>query len=218
MKLLIKQNSSIKAINFGRIGGPATQAVDALHAVLVLVEREDITEGNIAIGSGSIVTRNKVLTCAHVVRAATGVSVGFYNARFESIRFRLSKAEYWLPLQGFNSQTFENDLAVLFFPTNSFPAANVIPVAITQPETGSAAFLASYGFTSPESKAPTQFPLLAAHTVATCTDIIKATPSHFCAGATAPAVVCPGDNGGGLYFGDGPARRLVSFTFAYKDS
>lgn len=193
-----------------RIGGPATPAVNDFHAVLVLVEREDIAEGSIAIGGGTIVSRNRAVTAAHVIRAATNCSVGFYNTRFEPNRFRRSFADYWLPLQGFNTTDFQNDLAVLFFPDNTFPTANVLPVAISFPAIGANAFVASYGFTTPTSTTPNQFPLLAAHTVATCTDIIPATLSHFCAGATAPAVVCPGDNGSGIYIGEGDRRRLVS--------
>lgn len=203
-----------------RIGGPATPATDAFHSVLIFVKRPDTTDNRVAFGCGSIVSRNIVLTAAHVVRAATEVTVGFYNTRFEANRFRRPTAEYWLPLQGYNSTTFLNDLAVIFFPTNTFPTANVIQVGLTQPAAGIAATLASYGFTTPGSTSPNQFPLLAANTIATCTTILSHTPSHFCAGATAPAVVCPGDNGAGLYTGVGPARRLVSLddysTFRYK--
>lgn len=177
-----------------------------------MVERADIPEGSIAFGGATIVTRNRALTAAHVVRGATGVSVGFYNTRFEANRFRRIVADYWLPQQGFNSTDFLNDLAVLFFPDNSFPAANVLPVAISAPAPGSLASLASYGFTSPDSTSPNQFPLLAEQTIATCTAAVKVTATHFCAAAAAPIIVCPGANGGGLYTGSGASKRLVSIS------
>lgn len=176
----------------------------------MLVTRPDIEEGLAGLGGGTIVTRNRVLTAAHVVRAADSVTVGFYSTSFEASRFRTASAEYFLPLQGYAIPTFLNDLAVLSFADNTFPAANVIPVAISLPSVGSAATLASYGFTTATSETPNQFPLLAEHTIDTCTATAVAfTPSHFCAGAPAPAVVCPGDNGSGLFIGEGASKRLV---------
>lgn len=187
--------------------------MDALHALIVMVTRADIAAGFAAFGGGIIVSRNRGLTAAHVVVGATKIEVGFYNTRIEASRFRKVESDYWLPLQGFNATTFENDLAVLFFPDNAFPAPNVIQVAIVVPTTGSAAVLASYGFTSANATAPSQFPLLANSTIASCMPIINMTTTHYCAGATAPAVACLGDTGSGLYSGEGPDRRLVSSTY-----
>lgn len=193
-----------------RIGGSTKKATNELHSVIVMVERADLAAGIAGFGGGCIVSRTRVLTAASVVRGATKVHVGFYNARFEANRFRRATAEFILPQTGFNTTTHLNDLAVLSFADNTFPAANVISVAIAAP-TG-AAIMASYGFTAADVTTPNQFPLLADHTVATCTEIVKTTTSHFCAGATSPAVVCPGDNGSGLFTDAEDARRLIGIA------
>lgn len=51
----------------GRIaGGEVT--TDAPHSCILLVFREDLGDGQAALGGGSIVSRNRIVTAAHVIR------------------------------------------------------------------------------------------------------------------------------------------------------
>lgn len=78
-------------------------------------------------------------------------------------------------------------------------AINVNP---SHAASGQGLTLASYGFTTPESTGPTQFPMQGLQTnVVTCIDTLNATASHFCAldVSATPAIVCFGDNGSGLF-------------------
>lgn len=200
--------AAVTAQHQGRIGGGAAATADDIHACMLLVQRADIGVGQAAMGGGSIVARNRVLTAAHVIRDATSVQVGFFNGLIQANRFRRADSSYSQPIQSFVVETFANDLAVLQFAGNVFPLANVITIAPARP-TGSVN-LASFGFTLPNSLVPSQLPQVSVLTVAdTCVATLKATTTHFCATATLTSVVCPGDNGSGLYTGTGAARRLV---------
>lgn len=192
------------------VGGGAEVAEDALHSCLLLVIRADLEPENmVALGCGSIVSRRRILTAAHVVVNATSVQAGFYNRRMVAANLRRVDSTYIQPIQSFESVTFQNDLAVIQFAANSFPVSNVIPIAIATPTSGEA-FLAGYGFINATSEEPNLLPLLAPHTVlAACSETVNGTETHFCAQATAPAVVCPGDNGAGLYTGTGRDVELV---------
>lgn len=48
-------------------GGGAIQATNAAHACLILVRKPELNEINAYLGGGSIVSRNRVLTSAHLV-------------------------------------------------------------------------------------------------------------------------------------------------------
>lgn len=180
-----------------RVGGEAVQA-NVLHAVLVIVIREDHDEGRGAIGGGVIVTRNRVITAAHVVVDYQEVQVGFYQNSVVAANFRRADPSFVQTMTGFDPVTLFNDIAVLQFRGTPFPAANVIALTSVALPTGDAS-LASYGFTSPLDTQPSRLPLLAEHTVATCIAELNVTESHFCALASGVAYVCPGDNGSGLY-------------------
>lgn len=186
-------------------GQPATAA--ELHACILLIRRNNIANGQAAMGSGSIVSRNRVLTAAHVITGATAVTVGFYSGRMQINRFRRANATYAQPMQSFDVVTFANDLAVLQFDTNVFPALNVIAIG-SAAATGTT-FVASYGFTGPNSLEPSQIPNVAEQRVGPCDGTLETTPEHFCATAQGTTVVCLGANGAGLYAGAGADRRLV---------
>lgn len=195
------------------VGGNAVVAEHAFHACLLLVERKDIGE-QVALGCGSIVTRSRILTAAHVVRGATGVQAGFYQRRVTPDQLRRVVALYVQPFQGHNSQTLENDLAIIVFTEYTFPSANVIRIAGSFHTTGPA-YVAGYGFENAWSNSPSMLPLLASLTVnGVCSKALHATQSHFCAVANKVIVLCPGDNGVGLFKGTGRDMRLVSLTYA----
>lgn len=206
--LTISQATPFQAL----IGGDAPTAETALHACMVIVVREDHEEGRGALGGGTIVTRNRVITAAHVVRDAISVTVGYYTGSIVPANLRSAEATFWQPFASFDEITLLDDVAVIQFRANTFPELNVI--AITSEATvaaATAANLASYGFTTSTGESPSQVPLLAAHTVeAECAEALNATESHICAIATAPTVVCKGDNGSGLFVGTDAAKILIA--------
>lgn len=202
----------LKAAEIGPfVGGGSEIAENALHACLLLVVREDLEpENKVALGCGSIVSRSRIITAAHVVEDATVVQAGYYNRRIVAANLRRADSIYVQPIRGFDILTFESDLAIVVFEENSFPIGNVIPIAAATPTAGEA-FLAGYGFQNATAEEPSLLPLLAPHTVlAECPEAINGTETHFCAAATAPAVIFPGDNGAGLYTGTGRDLQLVS--------
>lgn len=196
------------------VGGVETVAEDALHAAILLVEREDLV-GQFALGCGSIVSRDRIITAAHVVRDAILVHAGYYRNRVAEDRFFSADSVYVQPIQHFVDESLDFDIAIIIFPTNSFPSANVITIAAAAPTSG-AAFVAGYGFQDPKATEPSLLPLLATLTVSSeCTESLNATESHFCAITDPPAVLCPGDGGAGLYTGSGSAKLLVSTKSIY---
>lgn len=177
-------------------------AAGALHAcaLLAIIDATKPSVGRL--GGGTIVTRNRVLTAAHVVEGAASVRAWFYITDIAVPGNKRRTDSLWVQtMAGYDPDTRQNDLAVVLFKTNIFPLLNVIVVTKELAPTTGAAFLAGFGFTSAESTLPNTIPLLANHTVQACAAPILAqrTPTHLCALATAPAVVCPGDNGSGLY-------------------
>lgn len=177
---------------------------------MVIVVREDHEDGRGALGGGTIVSRSRVVTAAHVVRNALSVAVGFYVNTVVANNLRRADATFWQPFNTFQGATLLDDVAILQFRDNAFPAANVIPISnAAEVAVATTARLASYGFTTETGSTASRVPLLAVHTVAKCIAALNATESHFCAIATAPSVVCHGDNGSGLYIGEGVSRRLV---------
>lgn len=201
-----------QANTVGRIGGGAADAVGAFHACMVIVVRDDHEDGRGALGGGSIVSRNRVLTAAHVVRDALSIAVGFYVTDLTERNLRRGDATFWQKFSSFDPVTLLDDIAVLTFRANAFPQANVIPISnAAAPAVGAATSLASYGFTQPDGTTGSRRPLLAPHLVQACVAPLLEvkTDTHFCALSTAPAIVCTGDNGSGLYTGTGATARLV---------
>lgn len=194
-----------------RVAGAPTVAENALHACLLLIERNDLNN-QLAMGSGSIVSRSRILTAAHVVRGATGVQAGYYLRWVTLTQLRRADSIYVQPMHTFNSQSFEDDLALVIFPHNSFPMDNVIPIALNAPTASASVFVAGYGFDSATSITPLMVPLLASLTMSIgCTDAVAATGSHFCALVNNPAALWPGDNGAGLYTDNGIYLELVKY-------
>lgn len=208
--VFLKANAFSGSKRPGRIGGTPVLAETSLHACMVIVVREDHEDGRGALGGGSIVSTSRVVTAAHVIRGALSVAVGFYVNSLVASNLRRADATFWQPFSSFEGATLLDDVAILQFRANSFPAANVIPISNAEEvAVSTSARLASYGFTTATGSTASRVPLLAVHTVQACVAALNATESHFCAIATSPSVVCNGDNGSGLYIGDGAARRLV---------
>lgn len=179
---------------------------------MVIVVREDHEQGRGALGGGSIVSTSRVVTAAHVIRGAISVTVGYYVNNLNANNLRSAEATFWQPFSSFEGATLLDDVAILQFRANLFPAANVIPISnAPEVDADTAASVAGYGFTTAVGKTASTTPLLAAHTVQLCEEPLleKVQESHICAIATAPSVVCNGDNGSGLYIGSGASARLV---------
>lgn len=180
------------------VGGVDTVAENALHACILLVERPDLTD-QFALGGGTIVSRRRIITAAHVVRDAIQVQAGYYRNRVAEGRLYRADSTYVQPIQLFKSDTLDFDIAVVIFPENSFPIGNIIAIAPATPTSGEH-FVAGYGFRSASDTVPSLLPILAPLSVAAeCTEALNASESHFCAVTTDPAVLCPGDSGAGLY-------------------
>lgn len=142
----------------------------------------------------------------------------FVNALFyvdsvtDPANARTVRSTWVQPMFGFDAATRTNDVAIVMFAQNIFPAANVIAISVLgEPRATDAFKLAGFGFTSANAETPSLVPIMAKHGLAsTCGRSTSRT--HFCAEAVAPAITCPGDNGSGLYTGTGSAARLVSLV------
>lgn len=191
------------------MGGNAVVAETSFHSCLLMVNRHDFGNTLFA-GTGSIVTRSRVITAGHVVRAASSVQAVFYQRRVSPEQLRRADSVYIQTFQSFNSQTLENDIAVIVFPNYSFTYGNIIRISAITPNFGEA-FVAGYGFKDPLSTSPSLVPLMAPHTITSrCTSEVPATGTHFCAVASNASVLCPGDNGAGICTGSGSSKKLVS--------
>lgn len=100
----------------------------------------------------------------------------------------------------FDSETYAFDFAILRFPSNTFPAANVIAIAPAGNAPAGALSIMAYGFISPGSTGPSRFPHLSEQTVEDCdTEIVRSGETHFCAAPSDTSILCPGDTGSGVY-------------------
>ena len=105
------------------------------------------------------------------------------------------------PHPQFNEDTFANDIAIIDVPPNTFSLSSVIPInfVATIPATGAIATIASYGPTVAGGPLLNQVANVAPQSIlAACAAATNASTTHLCASDTT-AVVCPGDNGSGLY-------------------
>lgn len=116
----------------------------------------------------------------------------------------------------FDSATYAFDFAILRFPSNSFPLANVIPIAPAGNAPAGALSIMAYGFTTPGSTGPSRFPHLSEQTVEDCDpEIVRSADTHFCAAPSDTSILCPGDTGSGIYevvtaaTADDPEVRLL---------
>lgn len=146
-----------------------------------------------------------------------GIQVAFYNGA----ALRRADARFAQIDNGFDIETFENDIAILQFANAmTFPIANVIRFSIDPvvPAVGAAGVVYAFGFTTPDSTGPNQVAIEAAQTVAICTseDFAALPTSHYCARDTGTSVICPGDNGSGLFIrGATPAQNELVITFIF---
>jgi len=169
---------------------------------MVLVFRPDMEEGYAVLGSGSIISRRHVLTAAHLVHGQDNeFRINFFVGTFR----RTFNSTFALIHETFDFVTFANDIALIFLQGDDlFSEKNVIPISTLNAETGTAGTVAGYGFTSAQAIGfASDNPISANQTVAyNCTfeDNFEAAKSHFCAvDSVYGSIVCPGDNGAGLY-------------------
>lgn len=185
----------------GRVGGATAPATNCPHAAMVLVHRRNLDGTNTAaLGGGSIISTRHLLTAAHLVqgdniRYQIGFIVGS-SRRLVDSNFRLMHEEY-------NNEDFSNDIALLFLQgTATFPLASAIIITNTvDMPTGGPFSLVGFGFTAANSTGASSDPFEAIQTVETaCTfENFEQAASHFCAIDSGSTVVCPGDNGAGLF-------------------
>lgn len=191
-------------------------AADAFHSAMLLAVPDTTAANTGLLGGGTIVTRDRIVTTATLAEGAQLIRAWFYRTDMnDPTDVRQTRSVWIQTMPGYDWETRANDIAVVMFPTNIFPVANMIPVRATAaPTAGTAASMAGWGFVNGDAVAGTRQPLLAAHAVQDCAAPLASSASHFCALATAPAVVCPGDIGNGLWVtvdGQTPPRALVSW-------
>lgn len=173
---------------------------------MVLVIRPQLEAGTAVLGSGSIVSPRHVLTAAHVVRSV-GTQNNEYRINFVVGSSRRSfESNFALVHDSFNSTNFANDIALIFIQGgNTFPINSIIAISSEVMNAGATCTVAGHGFTSVETIG---FASINAHTaaqriaVACQFDKLEVAPSHFCGvdEVSSPRnIVCPGDNGAGLY-------------------
>lgn len=170
---------------------------------MVLVIRPDIAADHAALASGSIVSVRHVLTAAHVVRGQNNIyrinfMVGTSRRSFES-NFALSHEAY-------DPTNYSNDIALIFIQGgNTFPVNSIIPIFSGDVGPGAVCSVSGHGFTSVETIGSASiFAHTATQRIANACqfDEIVVGPSHFCGideMSSPRGIVCPGDNGAGLY-------------------
>lgn len=178
-------------------------AENAPHVCMVLVIRPELDPDTAALGSGSIVSARHVLTAAHVVQGTNNIfrinfSVGTSRRSFDS--------NFALIHEGYDPLDYSNDIALIFIQNgNTFPINIIIPISSEVVPTGAVCSVTGHGFTSVETIG---FASIFAHTatqriaMACQFDDLEVGPSHFCGideMSNPRGIVCPGDNGAGLY-------------------
>lgn len=186
----------------GRIGGGIAPDL-APHACMVLVHRTSLNGTNTAaLGGGSIISTRHVLTAAHLVQGEViRYQVGFITGTSR----RLVEATFRLIHEGYTSETFINDIALIFLQgTATFPLANAIVISTDEaaPAVGAPLTTVGFGFTAADSVGASSDPYAAAQAVADPCEFenFNLTDTHFCAiDDAATTWVCPGDNGAGAF-------------------
>lgn len=202
-------------------------AKGAPHACMVLVIRPELENTETAaLGSGSIVSRTHVLTAAHVVQGRNNR----YRINFGSGLSRGSfESTFALTHEGFDPLNYANDLALIFIQGGRmFPPNNVIAISSEVLPTGATCTVSGHGFSSVQTIG---FASDNAHSAtqrianACQFDELKVATSHFCAIdelSTPRGIVCPGDNGAGLYtttvINGKSVNSLVNLNFIFRFS
>lgn len=189
---------------------------------MVLVIRPNLENTDTAaLGSGSIVSQRHVLTAAHLVQGQNNR----YRINFVSGTSRGSfESNFALIHEGYDRLSYANDLALIFI-QGTFPLKNIIAISTEVLQAGAECTVSGHGFTSVQTIG---FASINAHSAtqrianACQIDDFNITSSHFCAidELSIPrGIVCPGDNGAGLYTTtviDGkPVNSLVNLIFFY---
>lgn len=170
---------------------------------MVLVIRPDLAPDTAALGSGSIVSARHVLTAAHVVQGLNNI----FRINFMVATSRRSfDSNFALIHEAYDPLTYSNDIALIFIQNgNTFPINSIIPISSEVIQSGAVCSVTGHGFTSVETIGSAS---IFAHTATqriatTCQfDDLVVGPSHFCGideMSNPRGIVCPGDNGAGLY-------------------
>ncbi|KAJ6643523.1 Serine protease filzig [Pseudolycoriella hygida] len=190
-----------EAIPFSRIANGKV-ATDDLHACMVLVIRPEQLGTDLAtLGSGSIISTRHVLTSAHL---ASGIGNTFQINFFVLTSRRSFQSKFALVHESFDEATYVNDIALIFLQGNNFfSTLNIIRVSMANVEAGVTGTVTGYGFTSKQTMGMASLqPMSVNQTVTIACDFknYEAATSHFCAiDQVTLGIVCPGDNGAGLY-------------------
>lgn len=182
-------------------------AKNASHVCMVLVIRPELENTEkAALGTGSIISTRHVLTAAHVV---AGANNRFIINFMDGSAGRSFQSNFALIHETYNSTNYANDIALIFLQgTNTFPMKSIISISTTVPQPSLVCTVVGHGFTSVETIG---FASVIAHSATqriaiNCqTDVFEAAPSHICATdevSNPRNIVCPGDNGAGLYITD----------------
>lgn len=207
-----------QAIPSSRISNGAV-AKNATHVCMVLVIRPELENTETAaLGSGSIISTRHALTAAHVVE---GQNNRFIINFMDGTSKRSFQSNFALIHETYNSTNYANDIALIFLQgTNTFPINSIISISTTVPQPSLVCTVVGHGFTSVETIG---FASISAHSATqqiaiNCqsNDFEADSISHVCAideVSNPRNIVCPGDNGAGLYITDATTgvNSLVKF-------
>lgn len=192
---------------------------------MVLVIRPELENTDTAaLGTGSIISTRHVLTAAHVVE---GVGNRFIINFMDGSSRRSFQSNFALIHELYDPTNHASDIALIFLQgTNTFPINGIISISTTVVQAPLVCTVVGHGFTSVETIG---FASVIAHSATqqisiNCqSDDFEAAPSHVCAideVSNPRNIVCPGDNGAGLYTTDATTgvNSLVKFLFLFLRS
>ncbi|XP_037046987.1 coagulation factor X-like [Bradysia coprophila] len=189
-----------QAVPFSRVANGEISS-NANHACMVLVIRSELKDtGTAVLGSGSIVSRRHVLTAAHLLYGEKNT----YQINFFIERSRRSfQSTFSIIHENYDEDTYHSDIGLIFLQgVDYFSVLNVIPISTVDVPVSVVGTVTGYGFTSETSRTASLEPMSANQTVtAYCVfSDFEAAETHFCAlDSASSSIICPGDNGAGLY-------------------